>query len=291
VHAHFGVEGAVAQRPAKDVNMPLVTTLHGYDVTLSNSALLRSGSANWVRYAVARRRFLESAETLISVSRHIADRAIALGARDSALTILHTGVDLAPFTPVARPEEPSILHVGRLVEKKGATYLLAAFARVLRSVPEARLRIIGDGPLRARLEDQALGLGIRHAVAFEGTVSHETVIQAIRDSSVLCLPSVTATSGDQEGLGQVLLEASASARPVVATKHGGIVDAVVDGTTGYLVAERDPNALAEALVAILDSGHLAERLGAQGRAFVEQHFDANVQARKLAQIYQRALHL
>ena len=155
--------------------------------------------------------------------------------------------------------------------------------------PQAKLRILGDGPLRASLESTAKALEIGHAVQFAGAVPHAMVLDALSSSTVLCLPSVHARSGDEEGLGQVLLEAGAAERPVVATTNGGIVDAVQDGRTGFLVDERDPGALAERLLAVLVDEGLARRLGRAGREFVLAEFDVHRQARRLADEYERAI--
>ena len=285
VHAHFGVEGVAAAGAARRTSLPLVTTLHGYDATLSANALLRARKINWARFAVARRRFLRESDHLIAVSHHIARRAIEHGAREEAITVLYTGVDTQAFAPAPLPEAPTVLHVARLVEKKGTSDLLAAFATVLRTVPDARLRIIGDGPLRPALTAQAHALEIAGAVTFEGVQPHSTVREAMKQTTLLCQPSVTAGTGDQEGLPTVIMEAAATARPVVATEHGGIPEAIVDGTTGRLVPERDPSAMAEAMLEILVDGQHASRLASAARRRVEREFRAADQANVLGSLY------
>jgi glycosyltransferase involved in cell wall biosynthesis len=289
VHAHFGVEGVAAAGAARRTSLPLVTTLHGYDATLSANALLRARKINWARFAVARRRFLRESDHLIAVSHHIARRAIEHGAREEAITVLYTGVDTQAFAPAPLPEAPTVLHVARLVEKKGTSDLLAAFATVLRTVPDARLRIIGDGPLRPALTAQAHALGIAGAVTFEGVQPHSTVREAMKQTTLLCQPSVTAGTGDQEGLGQVALEAAATARPVVATRHGGLSEAVSDGATGVLVDEHDTAALASAIGAILADPAQAAALGDAGRTWTERHFDAAANAADVERLYRSIL--
>jgi colanic acid/amylovoran biosynthesis glycosyltransferase len=111
----------------------------------------------------------------------------------------------------------------------------------------------------------------------------------VRESRLLCLPSVTAPNGDQEGLGMVLLEAAATGRPVVGTAHGGIPEAVVDGTTGYLVPEHDVTALADRLVALLRDPQLGERLGKAGRDMVVERFNLHRQTEKLESLYRSLL--
>ncbi|WP_430868336.1 glycosyltransferase [Demequina aurantiaca] len=285
VHAHFGVEGSVATRPAAAADVALVTTLHGFDASLNRSALVRSGRVNWIRYAATRGRFLKESACLIAVSEHIARNAVELGARENSLTVLYTGIDLKLFAQAPPPEEPTILHVARLVEMKGTADLISAFVHVLKKVPEARLRIIGDGPQRGPLAEQVAALGIGDAVQFAGVQDQAAVALALRQSTLLCQPSYTASTGAAEGLGQVLLEASATGRPIVATLHGGIPEAVVDGTTGYLVPERDVEGLAEALVAVLSDRRAARDLGAAGRQRMEMFFDSTRQSAKLSLLY------
>lgn len=108
----------------------------------------------------------------------------------------------------------------------------------------------------------------------------------MRDARVLALPSVTAATGDAEGLGQVVLEAAAVGRPVVVTANGGMRDAAIDDVTGLVVSERDAGGLAEALLALLSDAGLAAKLGAAGRTFVEQRFDLKSQAAKVRQLYE-----
>ncbi|MFP5360431.1 MAG: glycosyltransferase, partial [Actinomycetes bacterium] len=226
---------------------------------------------------------------LIAVSHHIARRAIEHGAREEAITVLYTGVDTQVFTPAPLPEAPTVLHVARLVEKKGTSDLLTAFATVLRTVPDARLRIIGNGPLRPALTAQAHALGIAGEVTFEGVQPHSTVREAMKQATLLCQPSVTAGTGDQEGLGQVALEAAATARPVVATRHGGLREAVSDGATGVLVDEHDTAALASAIGAILADPAQAAALGDAGRTWTERHFDAAANAADVERLYRSIL--
>ncbi|MEZ0446842.1 glycosyltransferase [Cellulomonas sp. ICMP 17802] len=286
VHAHFGVEGMYAQRATQHLGLPQATTLHGYDVTVSDHALISSRSPAWIHYGLGRRRFLDRSPLLICVSEYIRERAIALGARPESTVVVGTGIDTVAISPSRVPEAPIVLHVGRLVEKKGTRYLLEAFARVLEIEESARLRIVGDGPLRGALEALASALGISGAVEFLGAQGQDRVIAEMRDARVLALPSVTAATGDAEGLGQVVLEAAAVGRPVVVTANGGMRDAAIDDVTGLVVSERDAGGLAEALLALLSDAGLAAKLGAAGRTFVEQRFDLKSQAAKVRQLYE-----
>ena len=285
LHAHFGVEGMYSISAARRLEIPHVTTLHGFDVSLTRRAFLASRRPAWIHFAVRRRATLTSGSTLVCVSKHVQTLALLHGAKPENTVVIGTGVDTTKLSVRPRVDRARVVHVARLVEKKGTRYLIESLALVARAVPDVELRIVGDGPLRHDLEQLVADLGLENRVSFLGALAHEQVLEEIRDASLLCLPSVTAASGDQEGLGQVILEAGAIGRPVVATQHGGIVDGVLDGESGILVPERNTSALAEALVSILESPAQAEKLGHAARRFVVRNFDVHSQAQKLERLY------
>jgi glycosyltransferase involved in cell wall biosynthesis len=286
LHAHFGVEGVYATRLAKALRVPLVTTLHGFDVTVTPAQLLASRKPSWINYVAWRGSLFAQGAIFICVSEHIRNRAIEWGYPADRLVVLPIGVDVDLIRPAPFAETPRILHVARLVEKKGTADLLRAFAEVRRAVPDAELVIVGDGVLRASLEELAAGLGVADAVRFLGAQPHSETLSWLARSRLLCLPSVTAASGDQEGLGMVLLEAGASGKPVVGTRHGGIPEAVIDGATGFLVPERDPAALAERLLTLLRDPQLCDQFGKAGREMVVERFNLARQTGKLESRYE-----
>ena len=174
-----------------------------------------------------------------------------------------------------------MLHVGRLVEKKGTAGLLRAFARV----PAGRLAIIGEGPLRPALERLARELGLGERVRFLGVQAPDDVAEWMRRAALLAAPSLTARDGDAEGLPNVVVEAAASALPVVGSDHEGIPEAVADGTSGFVVPEGDVAALAARMAELLGDAALRRRLGAAGRALAEAKFDIKRQMRRLEERY------
>jgi colanic acid/amylovoran biosynthesis glycosyltransferase len=294
VHAHFGVEAVYGMELAERLGVPLVTTFHGFDATLRRSELLRSRRPTWIQYLLRRAELFRRGALFIGVSRFIVDRLMELGVPAARTRLHYIGVDGASFEDASVAEEsraggPVILHVARLVEKKGTAYLLEAFARLARRHPRAELVIVGAGALASALTAQAERLGIAGRVQWLGARPHAEVRRWLRRASVFCLPSCTAGNGDAEGLGLVLLEAAASGVPVVATHHGGIPEAVLDGETGYLVPERDAAALAEALDALLSDAALRERMGVAGRALVRSRFDLAAQTRELERLYGEVL--
>jgi glycosyltransferase involved in cell wall biosynthesis len=295
IHAHFGVEAVYGMELADRLGVPLVTTFHGFDATLKPIELLRSRKATWVQYLLRRMELKGRGALFIAVSEFIRSRLLALGFPADRIRQHYIGVDTAAFESIdaeaesAESDDPVILHVARLVEKKGTLHLLDAFARIADRHDRARLAVIGAGPLRAALEARACALGVGARVRWLGAVPHAEVRRWLRRAAVFCLPSCTAGNGDAEGLGLVLLEAAASGVPVVGTHHGGIPEAVMDGTTGYLVRERDVGQLAGALDALLSSTDLRLQFGAAARRFVRERFDLHTQTRALERLYQTVL--
>jgi glycosyltransferase involved in cell wall biosynthesis len=290
IHAHFGVEAVYGMELAERLGVPLVTTFHGFDATLRPSQLLRSRKPTWIHYLLKRAELKRRGALFIAVSGFISAQLQRLGFPTERTRLHYIGVDPAAFEPSSVAHaSPVILHVARLVEKKGTVYLLEAFARIAASHPDAELAIIGAGPLRASLERRAAELRIAARVRWLGALPHAEVAQWLKRAAVFCLPSCTAANGDAEGLGLVLLEAAASGVPVVATRHGGIPEAVKDGDTGYLVAERDADELADALDTLLSSEALRWKMGDAARRFARSRFDLVRQTQVLEQLYEGLL--
>ena len=293
IHAHFGVEGVYALEVARRLRIPLVTTFHGFDATTSRTDLLRSGHVSWVHYLLGRRALAQGGDLFVCVSEFIRERVLRLGFPPERCVTHYIGVDVEGIAGRSAPShrreggrEPIVLHVARLVEIKGTRYLLEAFARVIASGVDARLVVIGDGPLRSRLEAYARSLGVCERATFLGTLPNSIVLDRLRDAAVLALPSVTIASGAVEGLGLVLLEAAAAGVPAVATRHGGIPEAVVDGQTGVLIEERDVDALADALRTLLTNEGERAAMGAAARDYVARKFDVNRQTAALESLYE-----
>jgi colanic acid/amylovoran biosynthesis glycosyltransferase len=287
VYAHFAPDAYAAMQLAEKLGVPLVTALHGYDVTISDEAMSRTRLGR--AYLQGRSKLQKTSALFLSCSDYVRARGLAMG-YPADRTIVHSiGVDVERFKPprLLRPREKSILFVGRLVEKKGCSSLIDAMAGVQRRCPAAELVVIGDGPLRADYEAHAVALGVR--CRFLGVQPAAVVRDRMARASVFCVPSVVAASGDAEGFGMVFIEAQAMGLPVVSTLSGGIPEAVKNGETGLLVAERDSAALAEAILRLMDDQDLWQRYSLAGRRNVVNHFNLAQQTGRLENLFEQLL--
>ncbi|MEF2278512.1 glycosyltransferase [Deinococcus sp. YIM 134068] len=292
IHAHFGSNGVMALPLVRRLRLPLIVTFHGFDATTRDELLLASDSLRNRRLVTRRPQLIASGALLIAVSEHIRRQLLDRGYPPHRVVTHYNGIDTRAFTPAPEmPRENLVLFVGRFVEKKGTEYLLRAMRAVRERVPDARLVLVGDGPLRGELEGLAreLGLGPGPDVRFVGRQTPQEVRAWMAAARVFCLPSVTARSGDTEGLPTVLLEALAMGVPTVTTRSAGNPEAVTDGETGLVVPERDAAGLAHALTRLLLDPALRGSLSAAALNDVRARFDAGQQARGLEALYIRAV--
>jgi len=189
------------------------------------------------------------------------------------LLILYPGVDpeiIKDLGSIA-PSSGKILFVGRLVKRKGADDLIRAFSILVKDLPDASLEIVGDGSERQRLETLTTDLRIQNSVRFSGSLTGVELYQKYAECTVFCMPSRTLRD-DVEGFGTVFLEAGIFGKPSVATKSGGITEAIIDGETGLLVEEGGLQALSDALTKLLRSRDLSRTLGDNARRRVVNEF-------------------
>ncbi|GAA1611471.1 glycosyltransferase [Actinoplanes couchii] len=276
VHAHFGGDGWLVSRTAQQLGVPLIVTVHGHDVTRQP----QSPGLHGVRYRRNLRAVFGRAALVVAVSGVIREQAVRWGADPAKVRVHHTGVTVPPTVPMA-PKRWDVVFVGRFVAKKGVDDLLTALAAV--DSPRPRALLIGDGPLLPRMRELAEQLGVD--ATFVGGQPPESVQRHLAESRMLAAPSKTAPDGDTEGLPTTILEAAALGLPVVATRHSGIPEAVLDGQTGLLSPEGDPAALAASITRLLGDAGLRNRIGTAARAHVAENFDLATQTRRLEDLY------
>jgi glycosyltransferase involved in cell wall biosynthesis len=276
LHVHFGPDALEAWPLAQALDVPMLVTLHGYDINTKREWWEAGHAGQAMRNYPARLKELgqQPRVRFIAVSDAIRRRAVSYGIPENKISVRYMGVDPGKFATSGRPiteRGPRVLFVGRLVEKKGCEYLIRAFARVQQIVPDALLVIVGDGHLREQLRLLAQQVNVR--ALFRAALSSNEVRQELGLARVFCAPSTTAANGDAEGLPIVLLEAQASGVPVVTSIHSGAPEAIRDGVTGFLCKERDVDSLAEKLIVLLRDDRPAHAMSVAAAQWVSQAFD------------------
>lgn len=285
VHGHFGPDGLYASHSARALGLPLVVTLHGRDVTVTRRDLLRSKRPVAARYALGRASLGRVADVIICVSDEIKRAAVMAGIPEHKLTTHYIGVDTGLYSEVIEPRDPYVVHVARLVEKKGTSDLIDAFARIAASHPDHRLVIVGEGPLEASLKARAAATSAGSRIEFRGRQSPEGVRALVGRAQLFALPSVTATNGDKEGLPIALIEAMSLGTPILSTRHSGIPEAINSPEVGRLVTERDVDGLAQSLHDLLNNPAETSAMGRAGARRARAHFDLAQQTQALERIY------
>lgn len=272
LHNHFAqASGNVALLAARLAEIPFSFTLHGpADFTDPKLWRLDAKIADAV-FVACISHYCRSQAMLASPLGHW-----------PRLHIVHCGVEPARYD-APPPNGQGLLFVGRLAAAKGVPVLIAAMARIRAAHPQAHLTLIGDGPDRARLEEQVRDLNLAGAVRFTGYQNQDEVAAALAQAAIFVLPSFA------EGVPVVLMEAMAARRPVVATRIAGIPELVEDGVSGRIVPPGDAVALADAVCAILSDPDRAETMGQAGRRIVEAEFDIAREAAKLVPMFQASV--
>lgn len=265
LHAHFASSAAsVARIASKLSNIPYSITAHAKDIFHES-----------VDHDDLERKLLDSSVTF-TVSdfnlRHFQDRFASPAA--SKVVRLYNGMHLDQFpyeSPLNRP--PRIIAVGRFVEKKGFSSLVEA-CMILRS-RQVRFNcgIVGSGELQAELHSQIRALELDDQVQLLGPQPQKVVKQLVRESAVMAAPCINGSDGNRDGLPTVLLEAMALGTPCVSTDVTGIPEVIVDGETGLLVGQRDPQALADALAQLLADSEQRASLAGAARGLIEREFN------------------
>ena len=220
----------------------------------------------------------------IGVSDAICEMAAEYGLNRSGIRKILIGTDTKAIQVGSIPitDRPKrILFAGRFVEKKGVEFLIRAFRDVRCSVPNAEIRLIGEGAKEAALRKLASDPDIH----FVGRLSAEEVLREMHNARVLCVPSIRAADGDAEGLPTVITEAQASGLPVVTSAQGGKTEGILDGVSGIGFPERDLDALAKALVRVLRDDAFASAASTAARAFAERSLDIRLHTRRLEEFY------
>lgn len=261
-------------KAAERASVPVYAHAHGFDASsLPRSLIWR------LRY----RHLFRRVAGVISPSRFLAEKLEVIGCPSVKLHVNPYGVDPTSFRTTTGQAMRAIA-VGRLIEKKAPATTIRAFARAHRLFPSARLDMVGDGPLRMRCQALVEELGLSEAVQLHGVQPPEIVAQLMGEASIFLQHSVRAVDGETEGLPVAILEAMACALPVVSTRHSGIPEAVIDGSTGLLVDEHDEVAMGEALIRLFGHPEDGSAMGRRGQHRFNLLFTADKSAKGLRNI-------
>jgi len=263
---------------------PSVASFHGADVMVDLEK---------AAYRRATREVLKAVRLVLVRSNSLAAALTDVGCAPEKIRVQRTGIPLAEITYRERHWPTNgrwqLLQAGRLIAKKGIATSLHAFAEFTKHYPAATFTIAGDGPLRGDLQILAQKLGIGGHVTFTGFLSQAELRDLFYRSHIFLHPSETAADGNQEGVPNAMLEAMASGLPAFATTHGGIPEAIKHGISGMLVAERDSNALAKALLEAAANSTSLTDLAKRGAESVAENFEQGAQVRRLEDLYFEAM--
>jgi glycosyltransferase involved in cell wall biosynthesis len=286
MHIYFGHTGVHLLPFIERWHKPCVVSFHGADVAEKKD--IRD-------YGPKLNNLFNAVPLVLARSKSLAERLLTLGCPAERLRINRTGVPLHEF-PFIRRDAPTdgrwrFMQACRLIPKKGVATSLCAFAIFQKEFPKAELVIAGKGPLQPHLEELAEELGLLRKVHFRGFLSQKELLDLYGSSHAFLHPSETPPDQNQEGIPNSILEAMATGLPVLATRHGGIPEAVEQDRSGCLVEERDFEALAVAMKNLVRSPSAFREMGALASESVAANFEQREQIRQLESYYDEAIAL
>jgi len=283
-----------------EVGKPFIQTVHGVladehiqsSKTVSPSLRTKLSNVFMGRLAGIEKEAAKEATLIVTVSQYSAQKLVQLyGVDEEKIRIVPNGVDTQRFKPTEDCKkigdiigvdcEHVVLFVGNLIPRKGLHYLVEAAKQVVKDGVDTKFVVVGDGPLKSHLISYSREQGVLDRFVFLGYVPEEMLHQLYNCADVFVSPSV------QEGQGITLLEAQATAKPVVAFNVTAITEVVKNGETGLLV-EPNSNELADAILTLISDESLREKMGRSGREFVSESFSWDVCAQKMFQVYSEA---
>lgn len=267
VFAEYGTVGAMVTEACKLAHIPLIIHYHGFDV---------HHRATVAKYLPWYKKAFNYASAFIAVSGNMVDELKKLGAPADKIHYASCGIDTDKFPLLdISGTKKNFLSVGRFVEKKSPQSVVKAFKIVNEKFADAKLTMVGQGPLFEDTKKLITDLGLDGSVTLTGVLKTEQIKDLMANSRAFVQHSVTAENGDSEGTPVTVLEASSSGLPIVSTRHAGIKEAVVDGITGYLGNEHDIEAMALAMIKLAEVPDLAVTMGKAGREHMLNNYDMN----------------
>jgi glycosyltransferase involved in cell wall biosynthesis len=281
VHVTFAHTASVALVISQMTDISFSFTAHAVDIYANNPPLLPLK--------------LNVAKFVITVSEYNRKNLTEIADNSDAkrgIYIVHYGVDLKSFFPIEKKEKrktPIILSIGRLVEKKGFSYLIKACEILVEKGYKFHCQIVGDGPLRDFLQTLIDQKNLGDHVKLVGVVFQENIRNYLNQAEIFALPCVIAANGDRDGVPNVLIEAMAMKLPVISTNIIGIPELIRDGRDGLLVPQKDEVALADTIEFLLKNEDLRHLYGKEGRARIEEDFNLTKTSAQLDEIFRKEL--
>jgi colanic acid/amylovoran biosynthesis glycosyltransferase len=281
LHAHFGTLGCFLLDIKEKLNLPLITTFYGYDV---------SRLPRLKRWRQCYNLLFQKGDLFLAEGPHMKHCLIALGCPEEKIRIQPIAVDVNQFSYRARQPKANdriiLFFCGRFVEKKGLIDALRAMKTALNDFPNLEFRIIGDGDLRRSIERFIAQHKLSRYVVLRGYQPYHEVIKEMEKADIVIQPSLTDRDGNTEGgAPTILLEAQASGAPILSTYHADIPNVVVHGKSALLCREKDIDGLTHNLLYLLKHQRLWASMGAYGRSFVEKNHHIGIEAPKLEAVY------
>lgn len=284
IHAHFGIEGIIMLPLAKRLGIPLIVTLHGFDM----SKLLKKRG-----YEKKLRDMFEKCDLIIAVSDKFKEDAILKGCNPDKIVRHYIGVPVEEFSFHERERKENspvnFLQVSNFVEKKGHTFSIKAYANLLKEGVQAKLTFVGDGQTRKECENLANKMGISDKVVFTGKKPMGEIPGYMKKADIFVHHSVTSSDGDMEGIPTVIMEAMAVGLPIITTRHSGIPELVVDGKSGFMVEERDVVSYTKRMIEIAGNYETRISMGRFNRDRIIEDFNMTKQNQELKSLYYRVL--
>ncbi len=269
--AEYGTCGIKVMQVCQTLKIPLVVNFHGYD-----AHEVKVVETNLESY----KQLFSIATVIVSVSQHMTNSLIQLECPPEKIRHLPCFPDYKFEKLAPNYQSNKVLAVGRFVDKKSPHLTLLAFSIAQKQCPTLELNFVGDGPLFGACTDLVNALGIKN-VNLPGAIPHHDVVRLFSDSLMFIQHSVRALNGDSEGTPVAVMEASLSGLPLVSTNHAGIPDVVVEGKTGFLVEERDVEAMAQAIIKLYEDRELCEKMGYAAKIHMSENYNQTIYRDKL----------
>ncbi len=275
VFAEYGPTGVGVLNVCKKMNLPLIVNFHGYDASMHEVVDF---------YKKRYKEMFDYAYRIIGVSTEMVSGLKQLGCPEEKIVYIPYGPDDNYLKINPQYSEKAFLAVGRFVDKKAPYYTILAFKKVVDRHPDAFLYMAGDGVLYDACINICKYYNLERNIIFLGKCSHKELLTYYSKVKAFVQHSITPLSGDMEGTPVSILEASASALPVISTRHAGIKDVIIDGKTGFLVNEHDVDLMAEKMIYLLENESIVKNLGQEGRNNIKQHYTVKIQMDKINHI-------